>query len=219
MTPISRGSRRRSQRGVALLFALVALAVLSLAAVALVRSVDTGAQVMGNLGFKMNATASGDQGAELAIAWLQNNLAGAGLDSDLAASGYYATSLDALDPTGLGSTSAARAVVDWKGDGCASVSGSYSACLSASTPTTVNGNAVSYLIARTCAVAGDKDAIGNSCATPLYSPSSRDPNSNSPDYSAPTGFDQTTTNPYFRIVVRSLGGRNSVSYTETLVHF
>lgn len=215
----SRPRHTHRQRGISLLFALLALAALSLAAVALVRSVDSGALVMGNLGFKVDATTSSDQGAELAVAWLQANLAGTGLDADLAASGYYATSLDALDPTGRTSTAATRAVVDWAGDNCASVSGTYSACLTASAPATVNGNRVSYVIARTCATAGDKDASGNSCATPLYSPSSDDPNSNSPDYSAPGGFTQTTTNPYFRIVVRTVGGRNAVSFTETLVHF
>ena len=52
-----RPARRRAQRGVSLLFALMALAAMLLAAVALVRSVDSGALVLGNLGFKQEATA------------------------------------------------------------------------------------------------------------------------------------------------------------------
>ena len=51
-----------------LLFALLALAAMLLAAVALVRSVDSGALVLGNLGFKQDATSAGDSAAELARA-------------------------------------------------------------------------------------------------------------------------------------------------------
>ncbi len=52
------------QRGVSLVFALMALVVISLGAVAIVRSVDTGALVIGNLGFKQDATSAAAQAAE-----------------------------------------------------------------------------------------------------------------------------------------------------------
>lgn len=60
------------QRGVVLFFTLVALVVMSLAALALVRSVDTGSMIAGNLAFKQAATISADAGVEAAIRWLQN---------------------------------------------------------------------------------------------------------------------------------------------------
>ena len=63
-------ARRTAQRGVSLLFALMALAAMLLAAVALVRSVDSGALVLGNLGFKQEATQAADRAAEVARAWL-----------------------------------------------------------------------------------------------------------------------------------------------------
>ncbi len=63
----------RSGRGAArcatrrfVLFALLALAAMSLAAVALVRSVDGGSLVIGNLGFKQDTTRAADRAAELA---------------------------------------------------------------------------------------------------------------------------------------------------------
>ena len=57
----------RRQRGVSLIFALMALAVISLAAVALVRSVDTTSLVIGNLGFKqVKAALSGPLGETVA---------------------------------------------------------------------------------------------------------------------------------------------------------
>ena len=48
---------------------------LSVASVALIRSVDTGTLVLGNLGFKQETTAQADQGTQAAIAWLTANTA------------------------------------------------------------------------------------------------------------------------------------------------
>ena len=45
----------KSQKGVVLFFALIALVAMSLAAAALVRSVDSGVLVAGNLAFKQSA--------------------------------------------------------------------------------------------------------------------------------------------------------------------
>ena len=212
------GTAAHSQRGLSLLFALLALVALSLAAVGLVRSVGTGSLVVGNLGFKKDATGTADRGAELAIAWLQNNLAGTTLDQDVLASGYYATSKDALDPTGRNTAAATRAVVDWNGDNCATVSGSFSACLDASAASTVGTNAVNWVITRLCASAGSKDDVSNSCATSLTSGTADDPNSGSREYGN-EDLGSTTSSPYYRVIVRTVGGRNTVSYTETIVHF
>jgi type IV pilus assembly protein PilX len=55
------------QRGVVLFFALVALVIMSLAAVALIRSVDTSTMIAGNLAFKQAAASSGDAGLESAL--------------------------------------------------------------------------------------------------------------------------------------------------------
>jgi len=217
MRPCQRLGRR--QRGLSLLFALLALVALSLAAVGLVRTVGGSSLAIGNLGFKLDATASSDRGAELAISWLQNNQAGVTLDNNVTASGYYATSTDALDPTEHNTAASPRAVVDWNNDSCATVSGAYTACLDASAPATVGSNTVNWIITRLCASAGSKDDVANSCATSLTSGTVDDANSGGLDYGEARGFGAATTNPYYRIVVRTVGGRNAVSYTETIVHF
>jgi len=62
--------RPARQRGVSLFFALVSLVAISLAAIVLVRSVDTSTLIAGNLAFQQSATASADSGTEAAIAWL-----------------------------------------------------------------------------------------------------------------------------------------------------
>ena len=59
-----------AEKGVVLFIALIALVVMSLAAVALIRSVDTNTLIAGNLGFKQSATVSADSGVETAITWL-----------------------------------------------------------------------------------------------------------------------------------------------------
>ena len=223
----TRSLARRPQRGLSLLFAMLALVALSLAAVGLVRSVGTGSLVVGNLGFKMDATATADRGAELAITWLTNNLATVNgatgcplvVDCDVTTAGYYSTSRDALDPTARG-TAATRAIVDWNNDNCAAVSAStYTACLDASAAQTFGGNTVNWIITRLCASTGSKDDASNSCATSLASGTLDDANSSGLDYSSPGGLGVTTSAPYYRIVVRTVGARNTVSYTETIVHF
>ena len=59
--PLRRKYALVRQRGMSLVFALLALAALSLAGIALVRSVNTSSLVIGNLGFKQGATAAGSR--------------------------------------------------------------------------------------------------------------------------------------------------------------
>lgn len=208
-------TRRARQRGMTLLFSLLALAALSLASVALIRSVETGSLVIGNLGFKQDATAAASQGAESAITWLRANI-GTNLQTDKAASGYYAASRDALDVTGQGSTSATRAVVDWAGDQCNTYD-NYGSCVKASAELSLNGgaNRVRYLITRLCASEGDPTAVD--CAFPLRSATTSGGNKGVLDYKAGKATVAVTTLQYYRIVVRSQGARGTVAFTETIV--
>lgn len=214
-TPVARG-----ERGISLLFALLALAALSLAAVGLVRSVGGGSLAIGNLGFKLDATASATMGAEAAITYLTANQAGTTLNSNQVAAGYYATSTDALDATGRNTAAAPRAAVDWNNDNCATVSGAFTACLDPTAATTLGGNSVSWIITRLCSAALSKDDVTNSCASSLSSAPLDDANSGGMDYANKGGFTPAASiNPYYRVIVRTLGARNSVSYTETIVHY
>lgn len=218
-------------RGVSLVFALIALTVLSLAAVALVRSVDTGTLVLGNMGFKQDATKSGDQGAEQAVTWISGQLAGSGsaLDNDKVVddtTAYWATSHDTLDPTGANESNTARSVIDWDKNGCASYrSGTFSGgCLRPLSGTAVNGNKVQYVILRLCPAAGAANSSGNDCARPVAPVT--EPVSITRgefNYRKYERFDITNgasaTSVYYRIIVQTVGGKNAVSFTETIVHF
>jgi type IV pilus assembly protein PilX len=206
---------RSRQRGMSLLFALLALAALSLASVALIRSVETGSRVIGNIGFKQDATSAASQGAEAAITWLQANI-GTNLHTDKPASGYYAASRDALDVTGQASGAANRAVVDWAGDNCASYA-VFGTCVSASAEQSLNGgaNRARFVITRLCSGEGEPTAVD--CAFPLRSATTSGGNKGVVDYKAGKAVVAVSTLQYYRIVVRSQSARGTVAFTETIV--
>ena len=77
------------QRGVVLFFAMIALVVMSLAAVALIRSVDTSTMIAGNLAFKQTATNSGSAGIAGALAYLQSQQAASNTDPMIDGTQYF----------------------------------------------------------------------------------------------------------------------------------
>lgn len=209
------------QRGMSLLFSLLALTALSLAAVALVRSVNTSSQVIGNLGFKQDATSAGGRATETAIGWLQANAAI--LDADHPDSGYYATALDAMDPTGRTTTTANKlGLVNWDIDGCAyATPGTFANCglLSAAVaPAPGETNNSRYLISRLCQKAEVMSGT-NICAKPAGASLTDAVSRGEVRVGTELRPTKLSTSPYYRIVVRTVGARNTVSYTETIVHF
>jgi type IV pilus assembly protein PilX len=77
------------QQGLVLFFALIALVAMSLAAAALIRSVDSTVLVAGNLAFKQAATLSADASIANASNYINTN--GLTLGTNNSTSGYYAS--------------------------------------------------------------------------------------------------------------------------------
>jgi type IV pilus assembly protein PilX len=192
--------------------------MMSLAAVGLIRMVDTSTLVVGNLAFKQSTTSAADRTAEEAIAWLQTKST-SDLFNNSTADGYYATSLNSLDITGK-STSSARSLADWGNDDCAYAdSTSYTACFDAKAAAASPSDYKSrFLITRMCEIAGDPNATANSCAKPSSSSDNTSPKRGELKYGEDKRFGGAPS-PYYRIIVRSEGPRNTVSFTETYVHF
>jgi type IV pilus assembly protein PilX len=207
----------RPRRGLSLVFSLLALAALMLAAVALVRSVDSGAMVLGNLGFKQDATSAADRTAEYVRARINGGLFD--LEKDNAAEGYYASSQDALDPTGQVTSAAKKlALVDWERNNCAGVAaGTYDTCTRMpSDPVPIIGVNARYLITRLCPATGAPSAA-NVCARPAASSISQAAARG--EVNGATGRPESVvTKPFYRIIVRSVGPRGTVSFTETIVY-
>jgi Tfp pilus assembly protein PilV len=225
--------RRRAQRGVTLLFALLTLVALLLATLALVRSVDTSTVLMGNIGFKQDATVTADQAARQAIGWLAAN--NAILNTDSTANGYYASTQELatdgttvkppVDVTGqqLAST-ANRQLVDWDADTCsAAVAGTFTGCsvLTASATAINNSpNIVRYVVFRMCSLPGDYSSTSytGNCAKPISS-SGGNATKKGEEHYGDKPIIKGNSGPFYRIVVRVRGARNTTSFTETIVHF
>jgi type IV pilus assembly protein PilX len=209
---------KKRERGVSLLFALMALVVMGLAGIALARWIDTGMLVMGNLGFRKVTILASDAASEQAIRWLQANQ-GNTLDTNSTLNGYYATSLDELDPTG-NKTSATNKLklIDWDLNNCLGVNpGTYDDCLTKpATGTPVDGNTVRWVITRLCTSSGPQSGA-NPCAQATDVGESQTSERGSLAAGGRIGISET--GPYFRILVRVSGPRGTVAYTETLAHF
>jgi type IV pilus assembly protein PilX len=202
-------------RGVSLLFALLSLVALSLATVALVRSVDTSSAVMGNLSFKQDATAVADRATKQAISFLSGPT---NLNAHASASGYYATAYENLDVTGQ-QMAGVRKLIDWDGDHCQYAPGTAEADCTVlpAAELTINQNKIRYVIFRLCDAVGDPNATTNSCARPLVSSTSQAAKRGKLDYSDYERF-TNVSGVYYRIVVRVIGPRNTTSFVETIVH-
>jgi type IV pilus assembly protein PilX len=213
----TRFSRTR-QRGASLLFALMALVLLAFAAVALTRSVDTGTLIMGNLSFKQDTLQSSNPGTEEALTWLSANVNGTILEADSAANGYYSSTSSRLDATGNKTSATDKwTLINWDG-ACQGVpSANYVDCsMVPKAGTVVNGNTVQFTIVRLCSTSGPA-AGGNVCVRPAVTSSAT---SSERGELQPGGRISTAAaSPYYQIVVRVTGPRNTVSYTETMVHY
>lgn len=204
------------QKGVVLIITLIVLVAMTLAAIALVRSVDTGNVVAGNMAFKQGAALAGDSGTETAITWLAGVAGVAASQNDDPANGYYATSQETLDMTG-NSGNPARSLVDWDGNSCnnAVTNGTAAACIqpAALIPANAAGYAARYIIHRLCPSAG----LPNNCASTAATIAGT--SSGAKDYTSKGGLSGTAEVEYYRITTRIRGPRNTTSYVETIIHF
>lgn len=202
-------------RGAGLVIALVVLTLMSVAALALVRSVATSQLVAGNFAFRQAAVLAADGGAEAAVAWLTARRDSATLFGDQPTAGYYASLLPGIDLTGTGGDGA-TAAIDWDADGCQARPGLRCLQPSPATGPDPAGHRIRYLIQRLCRRAGSPDAAANSCLLARSGAASgtRDQLS----YGSASRF-QPDDAVYYRITVHARGPRNTTAFTQTLVHF
>lgn len=209
---MQRGSRprvnafgARRQRGVVLLIALIVLVAMTLAGLAMMRSLDTGTLVAGNIGYREAAVATGDTGIEAARAWLLANPNS--LDADNPGAGYYSTRQDSLDLTGNRSEGGTDGV-NWGGSDPTQLVTAYSLGT-----VDTSGNTVFYLIHRLCSMPGTMNGVGQSCA--FATNASSGSTQSAPDYSS---FGLTNANQvYYRVTVRVNGVKNTVGYVQAVI--
>lgn len=183
--------RPGTQQGVVLIVALVVLVVMALSTAAMLYSMSGSTWTIGNLAFRQSAVASGDQGVEQAIAWLQTASATT-LTADVSGKGYHASTSDM--------TGSAQPAALWSSLASNKVSLSSDAA----------GNAVAYAIERMCSSTGTATS-GTCMANPADTEC--EGNSQNVNGSSPSCSSQV----YYRITVRTEGPRNTVSYTQAMV--
>ena len=193
-----RRTRRSQQRGTVLMVALILLVVLSLAGIALVRSVWTSNIIAGNLAFQQAATHSADNGVEAAIAFLYANRTGATLHSSVLSGSGVRYVANRQDPASGQS---------WDAFWTATLAGSGAVNTLAADAA---GNTVSFVIHRLC----------NATGAPTYpgcSASATHANNKNSSQGAGTQPLDSIRQVYYRITARVTGPRNTLSYVQVVV--
>lgn len=190
---------RRAQSGLVLFIALIVLVAMTLAGVAMMRSVDTGLVVAGNMAFKQSAIMVADRGTQEAVKWLQDNSAGTTLQSTNTSQGFF-SSRPVAEPNWFD-------VNSW----------TESVAVNGGTPD-ASGNVVRYVIHRMCTQPdtpynGDNAGVANQCA--LYFALSAAASGGSMAIGAP----QFVGSPqlYYRVTTRVEGPRNTVSVIQSSI--
>lgn len=186
------------QRGTVLFIALIVLVAMTLAGIAIMRSVDTATLIAGNLAFKQGTIQASDSGIEQGYQWLLANRAV--LANTNLGAGYY-SSRPGAEP-------------DWN-DPLTWTS-------AASVGTDAAGNTTSYLIHRLCNC--PDTPYNGTCATGTAQQCALTSASNTPPPPAQgdsfaVGAPGFLEDPkvYYRITVRTQGPRNTTSYVQSMV--
>jgi Tfp pilus assembly protein PilX len=193
---------RRSQRGVILFVALIVLVAMSLTGIALIRSVDTNLLVAGNLAFRQGATSAADWGVEAARAYLKTTITAnkSALDNDNPTAAYYSTWQQGLDL--IGTTTSPFA---WSSAGL--LVGSDSA-----------GNEVRYVMHRMCRTSGATTDAGADCVKASAGGGGAGTvGSTRGTVSYGTLALPAGTVVYYRVTVRVLGPRNTLSFVQAML--
>lgn len=221
---------RAKQKGVALVIAMIALVAISLAGIALMRTVDTSNVVSGNIAFNETAIQIADIGAELAYAQINSNLYYQhNADGSLTPTYVYNTTTTMMDMTGY---------VLNPNTGCESQNNCpnyyyltlqsnpqnwYNVLASQVSPALLSGFSLQYRIERMCANAGTptlSDSSGNeNCkAAPIYTVGVLQPNP-LVDSAGNSFVNANGNNPYagklfYRITVYVTGPKNTAAQSQ-----
>lgn len=177
------------QRGVVLFFTLIVLAAMTLAALALVRSVDTTNLVAGNIALKQGAVQEADRMMNAAFTCLDSG--GALLALDLGANtntcNYYASlQPDVIKPFGVPDVlEVTPGVAD-----------------------AATGNTSSFVIERMCTAVGAWSEAN--CVASPFGKSVTPTNRGKPSFTPPQAL--------YRVSVRVAGPRNSITYSQMIMN-
>ncbi len=188
----------KRQQGLVLFIALIALVAMSLAAAALVRSVDSGVLVAGNLAFKQSAIMSAETGVANAYKYITENAASLGANS----AGYFASFDDSISLTSSSTWGTANSFAVTKD--------LYD----------LSGNETRYIVQRMCrtdgAVDRDKCLVGTgNAAASSKGGKSEGGGAGGGGYDAATGGSDAVV---YRVTARVAGPKNTFSYIQAFIY-
>lgn len=200
----------KPENGVVLFIALIALVVMSLAAVALIRAVDTNSLITGNLSYRQTATISSSYGIESVADYLGPQALTYG-DANHPTLGYYAicTTFDdnpSLDPTKNCTGSKLTLNASWQ----PGVTSSKASGAGITAGVDAYGNTVEYIVERMCPSAGI--ASQQCTAAQIKKPGSH---RGCPASTCPLNFSEQAV--VYRVTVKITGPKNTVSYVQTFI--
>ena len=188
------------QRGITLIIALIALVALTMAGIALVRSVDTGDVISGNFAFRQASLQAADTGVEAAFNKLNTVIIPGGPDNAIANQYYPVLNVIALDANGIPG-------VNWSSVPYTSLGSN-------------NEYSVKYVIERLCTGTPGvviTDIVG-SCVVDQGTACGGSSKANEPVFSG--GSSSMSCNPVnYRVTVRVEGPRNTVAMSQAIVAF
>ena len=201
-----RSRLRRAQQGVVLFIALIVLVAMSLAGIALMRSVDTGMLIAGNLAFRQNTVHVSDLGVEAARAWLTaQSSASLYTDQGGTSTGYFSTWQDNLDLLG---NDVSKTDFDWSAN---------SVNVTAAPYAPPSGYAVRYVIHRLCSASGDPTGSSAGCVK-LGSTAGTTASGTKGAAAYGSYAISVPTTAMFRVTVRVTGPRNALSYVQVTTY-
>jgi Tfp pilus assembly protein PilX len=200
MSPF-RGRVRRAQRGVILFIALIVLVAMSLAGVALMRSVDTNVLIAGNLAFRQATTALGDSGIEAARGWMTANNANLPTNQPGGFTGYWANWQAGLDFVGATTSTSDDYPWDTQAQSVTSPDPAY---------------VISYVIHRLCELEGAVEKAKCIKASAGAGGSTTGGTKGAVTYGV--GSLPGTATVFYRVTVRVAGPRNTKSYVQAVLN-
>lgn len=212
------------QSGLVLFFALLALAVMSIAAVALIRSVDTNALLSGNIVFRQSASGASNVALEGITENIAKNIALTASTANAPTMGYYANcSQFDTQPDALVCDGSRLTTVTWDSSNSALVPSQTDGNDEIRNGVDRQGNEIRYVVERMCNYSNAELTAGNAVSAAARCMMASSP-SNGENCSRNRNnlelFKQciaTANSPLYRVTLRISGPKNTVSYMQSFI--
>jgi type IV pilus assembly protein PilX len=219
---VSHHSSDRTQAGIVLFFALLALAVMSIAAVALIRSVDTNSLLSGNLVFRQSASATSNVALEGVAQSITQNISLANSVRHFPGQGYYANcSRFDMQPNASICDGSRLTTTPWDNTNSRLVPDQVDGNAEIHNGVDRQGNEIRYVIERMCNFneveinAGNAAMDASRCLMASAARCKPSPDGNSQGEQRPCS--NQATSPLYRLTLRISGPKSTLTFMQSFI--